>query len=242
MDQKRQRGRRISVVASTDPQQWQPRMSPPENEFPAGIGLTAMLARTDDAAVGITQIEAFSTGFQFRLAVRVRQARPHLVPGRLMMLVSSHVHPGVEIPLQERLLLGIEYSDGQRASTLQDVRMSGPEHSVSGQPLILAQQGGSGGERSVDQTFWVSPLPPDGPMIFVIAWPAFGMPESQIVVDSAPIRAAADRSQTLCHRSPLSSPRSHRPHRAPPPDGSPSCRVDRRQAPTGVSEDSESGR
>jgi hypothetical protein len=58
-------------------------MSRPDNELPAGVGLTILLGRTDDAAVGITQIEAFSTGFQFTLAVRLRQARPELARGGL---------------------------------------------------------------------------------------------------------------------------------------------------------------
>src|SRR5947207_2129391 len=34
--------------------QWHRRMSPPDNEFPAGVGLTILLGRTNDAAVGIT--------------------------------------------------------------------------------------------------------------------------------------------------------------------------------------------
>ena len=49
-------------------QQWQRRMSPPENEFPAGVGMTVLLGRTGDAAVGLSQVEAFSTGFRFTLA------------------------------------------------------------------------------------------------------------------------------------------------------------------------------
>jgi len=63
--------------------QWRRRMAPPENEFPAGVGLTVLLGRTDDAAVGITLIEAFSTGFRFTLAVRLRQAPPELARGGL---------------------------------------------------------------------------------------------------------------------------------------------------------------
>ena len=55
-------------------EQWRRRMSPPEYEFPAGVGLTVLLGRTDDAAVGLTNVEAFSTGFRFALAVR----RPHV--------------------------------------------------------------------------------------------------------------------------------------------------------------------
>jgi hypothetical protein len=42
------------------------------------------------------------------------------------MLIGSNIHPGIEIPLDDRLLLGIEYPDGPRASTLYDVRMDGP--------------------------------------------------------------------------------------------------------------------
>ena len=52
---------------------WHERMAPPENEFPAGAALTALLGRTDDVAVGITQVEVFSTGFRFTLAVRLRR-------------------------------------------------------------------------------------------------------------------------------------------------------------------------
>ncbi|MFS8478981.1 MAG: hypothetical protein FWJ93_08520 [Micromonosporaceae bacterium] len=172
-------------------------MSPPENEFPAGVGFTVLLGRSDDAAVGITQIEAFSTGFRFTLAVRLRQARRELVGGGLFTLIGPHAPPGIQIPLEERLLLGLEYANGHRTSTLDDWRVLGPGAATSGQQLILASHGGGGSERSVDQTYWVSPLPPEGQVTFVLSWPAFGMPESRAVVDGAAIRAAAERSQVL---------------------------------------------
>ncbi|MFF5296333.1 hypothetical protein [Paractinoplanes globisporus] len=173
-------------------ERWHQRMSAPENELPAGAGITALLARTDDAAVGITLVEVFSTGFRFTLAVRLRRSRPDFYGGHLPMLVGNR-HPGIEIPLGDRLLLGIEYADGARASTLQDWR--GPAFDDDG--LQIHQQGGGGSDRTVDQDFWVSPLPPEGPVTFVLSWPAFGMPESRTVVDSAPIREAAGRAQEL---------------------------------------------
>jgi hypothetical protein len=181
-------------------------MSPPENELPAGVGLTLLLGRTDDAAVAITHIEAFSTGFRFTLAVRLRRPGPELVHGRLFMLITSHVHPGIEIPLADRLLLGLEYANGHRASTLQDMRMRGPGAVADDRQLVLVQQGGGGGGASVDQSYWASPLPPDGPVTFVLAWPAFGMPESRTVLDSAAIRAAADHSQLLWPPQPAMQP------------------------------------
>jgi hypothetical protein len=196
-------------------EQWRQRMSPPENEFPAGVGLSVLLGRTDDAAVGITQIEAFSMGFRFTLAVRLRQAPPELVHGGLFMLISSGVHPGIEIPLADRLLLGIEYPDGRRASTVQHMRMPGPGAVADSEQLVLLQQGGGGGEQSVDQTYWVAPLPPEGPVAFVLAWPGFGMPESRTVLDGAAIRAAAARSHILW--PPQSAPEPREPPSPPRP-------------------------
>jgi hypothetical protein len=206
-------------------EQWQRRMSPPENEFPAGVGMTVLLGRTGDAAVGLTQVEAFSSGFRFTLAVRLRQASPQLAHGGLFMLISAHVHPGMEVPLEDRLLLGIEYADGRRASTLHDIRMEGPSAVPDGDQLVLAQQGGGGGELSVDQTFWVAPLPPPGPLTVVLTWPGFGMAESRTVLDGAAIRAAASHSQVLWppqpaveFREPPPSPRPSSGWFAEPPD------------------------
>ncbi len=133
------------------------------------------------------------------------------------MLVGSHGHPGIEIALQDRLLLGIEYPDGQRASTLQDRRMPGPGTVADGdQQLVLCRQGGGGGELSVDQTYWVSPLPAEGPMTFVVAWPSFGIAESRTVIDGAAILAAADRSHVLWPPQPAGEPSE------PPPPPRPS--------------------
>jgi hypothetical protein len=181
------------------------RMSPPENEFPASVGLSVLLGRTDDAAVGITQIEAFSTGFRFTLAVRLRQTPPELAGGGLFTLIT-HIRPGIEIPLENRLLLGIEYPDGRRASTLQHKWMPAPGAVADGEQLVLVQQGGGGGEQSVDQTYWVAPLPSEGPVAVVVAWPGFGIPESRTVLDGAAIRAAAARSRTLWPPQPASEP------------------------------------
>jgi hypothetical protein len=178
-------------------EQWRRRMSQPEYEFPASVGLTVLLGRTDDAAVGLTHVEAFSTGFGFTLSVRVRRLRPQFAHGGLHMLISSPAHRGIDVPLEDRLLLGIEYADGRRASTLTDLPMRGSAAMTDTDALVLVQQGGGGGENSVDQSYWVTPLPPEGPVTVVLAWPGFGMSESRTTLDGAAIRAAASRSQVL---------------------------------------------
>jgi hypothetical protein len=194
-------------------EQWHRRMSPPMNEFPAGVGLTVLLGRTEDAAVGITHLEAFSTGFRFTLAVRLRRARPDVAPGGLFALIDPHVAPGIEIPLPNRLLLGIEYANGHRASTLRDMRTMSWMTGAADPELMLVQEGGGGNEENVDQSYWVSPLPPDGPVTLILAWPGFGMPESRTVVDGAAIRAAGGRSELLWPPQPIGEP----PEPPPPP-------------------------
>jgi hypothetical protein len=194
-------------------QRWQARASPPENEFPAGVGLAVMLQRSDDAAVGITQIDAFSTGFQFMLSVRVRQLPREFAHGGLFMLIDAHEIPGVEISLEQRLLLGIEYPDGRRASTLRGMPVPGHGTADDDQRLMLMPQGGRGGLREADKKYWVSPLPPEGAVTFVLAWPRFGLAESRTVVDGSVIRAAAERSQRLWPPQPPVEP-AERP--APP--------------------------
>jgi hypothetical protein len=173
------------------------RLSPPANELPAGVALTVLLGRTDDAAVGITQIEAFSTGFRFTLAVRVRRALPALAHGGLLTLINSYLPDGLEIAVEDRLHLGIEYTGGSWASNLLDMAMPDSGAVADGQRLVLVQQGGGGREQSADMTYWLAPLPPEGPVTFVLAWPGFGMPASRTVLDSAAIRAAAERSHIL---------------------------------------------
>ncbi len=197
-------------------EQWRRRMSPPENEFPASTGQVVMLGQTDHAAVAITHVEVFSTGFRFTLAVRLREAPPELAHGGLFMLIGSPARPGAEIPLQDRLLLGIEYPDGRRASNLQDLRMAGPGvGAADSNDLVFVQQGGGGGERAVDQTYWVAPLPPDGPVAVVLAWPGFGMPESRTILDGSAIHAAAAGSRLLWPPQPAAEPAQPRPGARP---------------------------
>lgn len=194
-------------------ERWRRRNQAPENEIPAGVGVAAVLGRTEDAAVGLTQVEAFSTGFRFNVAVRVRRLPAQLAHGGLFMLISGHGRPGVEVPLEDRLLLGVEYANGDRASSLEGMRFPGEVPDDDERRLILSHQSGGGGDLTVDQSYWVSPLPPDGPVTFVLSWPGFGMPESRTELDGALIIAAAARSVRLWPEQPGFEP----PEPPPPP-------------------------
>ncbi|WP_051807810.1 hypothetical protein [Actinoplanes subtropicus] len=196
-------------------ERWRRRTQAPENEIPAGVGFAAVLGRTEEAAVGITQVEAFSAGFRLTLAIRIRRPLAKTAHGGLFTLVSAHGRHGAEVPLEDRLLLGVEYANGERASTLEDMRFPGDDMDDD-ERLGLFQAGGGGDDLTVDQTYWVTPLPPDGPVTFVLSWPGFGMPESRTEVDGALIRAAGARSVRLWPERPGYEPPE------PPPTPRPS--------------------
>jgi hypothetical protein len=58
----------------------------------------------------------------------------------------------------------------------------------------------------VDQTFWVAPLPPEGPVVVVLTWPGFGIAETRTVLDGAAVRAAASSSRMLWPPQPTVEP------------------------------------
>jgi hypothetical protein len=172
------------------------RMSAPENEIPVAVPLNTLLARTADAAVALTGLQVYSSGVSFDLAFRVRSP---LEPAHLGLsgLVFERG------PSSGRFLLGIELADGRRASNV---------HGREGSPdVVFNAGGGRGHELSVDQSWWLHPLPPEGPLRFVLGCAALGIAETSTVVDGTVIRPAAADVVTLW---PWSPPDHDRP---PPP-------------------------
>jgi hypothetical protein len=106
-----------------------------------------------------------------------------------------------------RLLLGVEMADGRRATTV-----FGRDTSDG---VVFHGGGGGGGQLSVDQSWWLSPLPPEGRLRFVVRCAAVGIEETITELDATVIRQAADRVEELWPWSPP-DPGGHSP--PPPPD------------------------
>lgn len=170
----------------------QRRMSEPENEVPAPVPFTAVLGRTDELAVCIVGMHAFTTGLSFRLAVRLREVRQG-AHHRLFEMVSGH---GPGTPAEDRLLLGVEYADGRTTSNLNGDDWFAREELPEGR-LVLSPGGGGGGGLSYDQRFWLSPLPPPGPVTIVCAWPALRLEESSAQCNGQLLIDAASRAVVL---------------------------------------------
>jgi hypothetical protein len=59
------------------------------------------------------------------------------------------------------------------------------------------QRGGGGGDRRFDMRFWLWPLPPPGPLAFVVEWPAEGVELTRRAIDVAELLEAATRAEEL---------------------------------------------
>jgi hypothetical protein len=177
---------------------WRRRMSRPDNEVPVAVPVSLLLARTDELAVSVVGMHAYSNGVTFELVVRLRQRQRG--PGRQDLFTMIEQWEG-GAP-EKRLLLAVEYADGRRAANDGGPGWLGHNEPPAGAP-VLSLGSASAGDVTYDASYWLSPGPPDGPVTFVCAWPAYGLAETRHVVEDANLASASARAQVLWRPPPL---------------------------------------
>jgi hypothetical protein len=175
------------------------RMNRPENELPTALPTNRLLARSPDVAVALLGLQAYTTGVAFQLAARARGPEDPSADDGLGRLFWDHRGGG------PRFLFGVQFADGRRASNALG----------SGGDLVFHPGGGSGGSVSVDQDWWLSPLPPGGPLLLVVRCPELGLEETVTELDGTEIRRAGEAATVLW---PWEPPLEQPSEPAPPPD------------------------
>ncbi len=190
-----------------------PTHEPPDNEVPNVVPVSAVLGRTPDAAVALVGLRVYTTGFSFDVSVRLRVPAEDGDASATSGLLDFYVERTGSEP-RNRLLFGVEYADGRVGTNLGFPHTEPPDDVGDRQgrpPLMLFPHGGSGGERTYDATYWLTPLPPPGPLTFVCAWEAFGITEARFSVDGASVADAGRHANVLWAWEP------ERPRRRPRP-------------------------
>jgi hypothetical protein len=161
----------------------------PDGQVQTPIAIRLMLARTEQVAVAVVGLWAFAAGFDLLVSVQLRDE----VPGTS---VASFMAGLDEEPLEDEFCrLGIQFSTGEKAANT-ELRAAREESSAIAGPIMKVRAGG-GGLLSREWRYWVSPLPPPGPLAFVCEWPYFGIAESRTEIDAQLILDAASQSIVL---------------------------------------------
>ncbi len=163
---------------------WQP----PEADFPGIVPIdTLLLGQTDQVAVAVTGLSAFSTGAEIFVTARIRPSADHPeehLPGGARDLAAS----------RQSFRFGLQFSDGGKAVGRPGHR---PDRDSEPAGPVLYPFAGGGGPHSFISRWWMWPLPPAGPLEFVCEWPTFGLAESRTGIDAQLIVDAARRSIRL---------------------------------------------
>jgi hypothetical protein len=140
--------------------------------LPGVVALEAVLARTEVAAVCVTRLGAYPSGFEVDLVTLSPAERDDLDP---LLFGPPRRRPRAE-PQQlpsEMLRFGVQFADGSKATNVGGDLPHDPTMAPAG-PVIVGGGGGGGGGRW-HQSLWVWPLPPPGRLLFVCEWPAAGI-------------------------------------------------------------------
>lgn len=178
------------------------RFGPPDNEAPSAVGVSGVIGRSADTAILLVGLTRYTTGLQIELAVR----------RRLDPSPDDRMHESFEAGL----LAGVELADGRTAVAGRNGWDNWP---AADQPMLNHRSSGGGG-REWSSTLWLSPAPPPGDLVLVVANQPLGVDESSFTVDAGALRVAADRVEVLWPREPeQAQPAIHRPTLDVPPGG-----------------------
>jgi hypothetical protein len=171
----------------------------PSNEVPRSVALDVVLARNEDVVVSLNGALAYRNGVLLQLRVLLRAGTGHDPSGALL----GHGDPA------GRILLGVEFSDGRRSSTMSAPGMVAADPAA---PLLLSQGGGGDAQQATGFMF-LSPLPPPPELRLVCAWPSRGLGDTITTLPTEPILHAAARVDEVWPWQPY-------PHDEPPPETS----------------------
>jgi hypothetical protein len=163
-----------------------PWAGPPTNVVPATVALDVLLVRTPDWAAWIAEASVTPHGLEFTITLVGRRAEPE----------PSAMGPLFDGALDGAPRFGVGFADGRRAVSGEAHHPPSPTGDAATE-IVLWPRGGSGSRRRWARTFWLWPLPPPGPLTLALTWPAEGIDERLVELDSAPLRAAAARAVEL---------------------------------------------
>jgi len=167
-------------------QQTEPWQGVPDNETGALTPIDFILAHSDQVAVRIVSVIAFSIGFSFECVCKTSNRELAHMAFLGDREYYESLHP------ERTFRVGLQLPDGRRLTSLDVHSDVSTRASVETGPR-LKWIWASG----VHQLWWVYPLPAPGTLTFACEWPVARIPLSTVGIDSGPILNAAEQSVRL---------------------------------------------
>jgi hypothetical protein len=150
------------------------RRAPDPNELGHPVPLSFVLGRNEIAAVGVTAFIAYHDGFEFTLAMVVADPQNRLSPLSSMHEVRmAQVTGKASPPEHDQFRLALSFGNGSFAGSSGSFDFEDETAGKEVRPVApsLTLLGGSGGGVKSDLRWFVTPLPPPGPIVFSCEWP-----------------------------------------------------------------------
>jgi hypothetical protein len=178
-------------------------LTPPRDFVGSVLPLELQVGVAENAAIFVTHITAYPTGFSFRI-----QAFTRLAPGSVCRETLQASRDAGQDSDDLRLRCDIEFADGRRAGARgQWISTHGeldlPDWFVEDlttkprRNVVLNLIRGGSEQRVWYRDCWVWPLPPAGPLSLLCAWPAAGIPQRRTEIDAEVLRDAAKQAVPL---------------------------------------------
>lgn len=161
-----------------------PWYAPPREVVGAAVVAPPLvLATTTRIGIAVTGLLAYPTGLGLTVVTIGRGSEfDYDFP-------TEHRNYGRHGLLTDQFLrFGVEFSDGRRANNVEVHSFCDEKEPAK---PVLQSRGGGGGAADWHQDYWLWPLPPPGPMMFVCEWPSEGIPETRAELDANLIIAAS---------------------------------------------------
>jgi hypothetical protein len=162
------------------PEEW---MGPSRAMLPAVVPIERIVS-AKKAAVYVDNLWAYPTGFELDVFAVAKEGEALADP----IDFEYRSRQEAEIP-PEKLRIGFEFADGSSVTNIRSFEDLPPKS-----PRMSSTRG-SYGEEGWEQSYWVWPLPPAGPLTLVCEWPAVEIPLTRVELDSQAITEAAARAQ-----------------------------------------------
>ncbi len=161
------------------------------------VPVRTVLVSRDRLALALIDCVAYSSGFEFSIAVR---SLDEIDPERMGFMPRG---PGeTDMGIQ----VSIAYPGGGAGATAPplhpelkayyEAAMEGVERPLPTGPVVM-QRSGSGGGGQYDFRFWCWPLPPAGTITLTLEWKGGGVTATGVDLDATAIHAAGSRSAPL---------------------------------------------